>query len=279
MSRLSPGTGANPKERKGRDPEGAAVASNFQLEYLEDLLDILVANYNGTPHSSLGYRTPLEQFDFLASREPGLIRIADAGEVTRLLCARKTCRVLATKSGTQVRINFHNSEYSAEWLKSRRDLFGEYVDAYLEDDYDARFVTVSYRGQILGSLRASPPWHQSPHSLYMRAAIKGLAKKKILSLSSLDDPIAQLCEQAERQPDGKMKVHPAYLEARRVYAHFAEKVDAVTASAAAVGTPEAAPSAGDRRARGPHKTVASSSPASLKSPTTRRKAINTGKMQ
>ncbi len=281
MSRLSPGTGANPKERRGRDPEGAAAASNFQFEYLEDLLDVLVANYNGTPHSGLGYRTPLEQFAFLANREPGLIRTADAGEVSRLLSARRTCRVLATKSGTKVHINFQNAEYSAEWLKSRRDLFGEYVDAYLEDDYDARFVTVSYRSQILGRLRASPPWHQSPHTLYMRTAIKGLAKKRLISLSSLDDPITQLCEQAEREPDGKMKVHPAYLEARRVFAHFAGKMDVAAAPSAVTTAPGAASSADGRRtpaAVANEPAVSCSLPPSS-SPITRRKAINTGQKQ
>lgn len=277
MSRLSPGTGANPKERRGRDPEGAAVASNFQFEYLEDLLDILVANYNGTPHSSLGYRTPLEQFAFLARREPGLIRTADAGEVSRLLCARKKCRVLALKSGTKVHINFHNAEYSAEWLKSRRDLFHEYVDVFLEDDYDARFVSVSYRGQILGSLRASPPWHQSPHTLYMRTAIKGLAQKKLISLLSLDDPVTQLCEQAEREPMGKLKVHPAYLEARRVFAHFAGKLD-VAATPSVTAAPGAPPSAEGHRTRGTvaNETAASSSSAPSSSLITRRQAINTG---
>lgn len=274
MSRLSPGTGANPKERRGRDPEGAAIASNFQLEYLEDLLDVLVANYNGTPHSSLT-RTPLEQFAFLAKRDPGLIRTADDGEVARVLSARKPCRILATQAGTKVHINFHNAVYSAEWLRSRRDLFGEYVDAYLEDDYDARFISISLRGQILGRLRALPPWHQSPHTLYMRSAIKGLADRKLISLSSIDDPVVQLCELAEREPGGKMKVHPAYLEARRVFSHLAARQDApttlVTAANEAVTSSDGCRT-GDAMA---NKAVASSVPEASASPFSRRKAINT----
>lgn len=281
MSRLSPGTGANPKERKGRDPEGAAAESNFQFEYLEDLLDILVANYNGMPHSNLGLRSPLEQFAFLAKKEPDLIRNADAGEVSRLLSARKTCRVLATQSGAKVHINFHNAVYSAEWLKSRRDLFGEYVDVYLEDDYDARFVTVSYRSQILGTLRASPPWHQSPHTLYMRVAIKGLAKRRLIALSSFDDPIVQLCELAEQEPDGKLKVHPAYLEARRVFEHFAGKMnfaskppDVATASATVQG-------AGIRQTPGAtgSETSTATAPSSSSPAIGRRMAIVTSRKQ
>ncbi|MEG4891929.1 hypothetical protein QUA94_35185 [Microcoleus sp. F8-D2] len=278
MTRLAPGTGASPKERKGRDPEGAAVKSNFQLEYLEDLLDILVANYNGTPHSKLGYRSPLEQFAFLASQEPDLLRTADPGEVSRLLSARKLCRVISSHSGARVHINFGNAEYSAEWLKSRRDLFSEYVEIYLEDDHDARFVTVSHRGQILGTLRAAPPWHQSPHTLYMRSAIKTLHKKRIIHLTSLDDPIVQLCEQAEKSPGGKLKVHPAYLEARRVFAHIAAQASLSsnilggTASPAVAQETQGFP-AHDHQANERSRTTES---APVNREVTRRKAINTG---
>jgi len=275
MSRMSTGTGANPGERKGRDPEAAAAASNFQFEHLEDLLDVLVANYNGTPHSSLGYRSPLEQFEFLARQDPGLIRVADPGEVTRLLCARKRCRVLATKSGNNVHINFQNAEYSAEWLKTRRDLFGEYLDAYLEDDYDARFVTVSYQGHILGSLHALPPWHQTPHTTYMRSAIKGLAAKRLIFLSSNEDPVAQLCEMAERETHGKLKVHPAYLEARRVFQHFAARPDAMNEPVEATGNAPTQAQKSRRRATSPPVPPSNSTPST--SPAfTRRKAINTG---
>lgn len=278
MSRLSPGTGASPKERKGRDPEDAAAKSNFQFEYLEDLLDILVANYNGVPHSKLGYRSPLEQFAFLAHREPDLIRTADAGEVSRLLSARRLCRVIHRQSGARVHINFSNAEYSAEWLKSRRDLFDEYVEVYLEDDYDARFVTVSHRGQILGILRAAPPWHQSPHTLYMRSAIKSLHQKRIIHLASLDDPIVQLCEQAEQSPEGKLKVHPAYLEARRVFKHFADIGNLSSKILGGSASPAGAPETLQFRTRDhlvkERSGAADSLPA--KREVTRRKAINTG---
>lgn len=278
MSKLSAGTGASPKERKGRDPEGAAATSNFQFEYLEDLLDILVANYNGAPHSKLGYRSPLEQFAFLASKEPDLVRTADAGEVSRMLSARKRCRIISSQSGARVHINFHNAEYSAEWLKSRRDLFNEYVEAYLEDDYDARFVTVSYHGQILGSLRAAPPWHQSPHTLYMRTAIKGLHKRRIIHLASIEDPIVQLCEQAEKSPGGKLKVHPAYLEARRVFEHFAGKGSLSSGIMTRGTAPAAAQEATGFSMEGqvdnePSGAAASAPPERQVS---RRKAINTG---
>ena len=63
--RLATTTGSAPKDKQGSDPDAAAQTSRFQLEYAEELLDTLVANYNATPHSGLGYRSPLDQLDQL----------------------------------------------------------------------------------------------------------------------------------------------------------------------------------------------------------------------
>ncbi|CAN7765087.1 hypothetical protein LJR039_007269 [Pseudorhodoferax sp. LjRoot39] len=68
LNRLSNSTGSKPDDKGGRDPDAIAVASEFQLPYLEELLASLIANYNATPHSSLGYRSPLQMLDFLHAR-------------------------------------------------------------------------------------------------------------------------------------------------------------------------------------------------------------------
>ena len=90
FQRLTNTTGGNPKGKNGRDPEAVAVNSRFQVEYAEDMLDILIANYNATEHPSLGGRSPLEYLDFLSSR-PGApdLRYADSSEVQRILSYRK----------------------------------------------------------------------------------------------------------------------------------------------------------------------------------------------
>lgn len=75
--KLSTTTGSNPKEKKGSNPDVAAKEKNFQLEYAEELLDTLIANYNAKPHTGLGSRTPLEQLDFLTLRRSAPLRIAD----------------------------------------------------------------------------------------------------------------------------------------------------------------------------------------------------------
>lgn len=228
LHKLSPSTGSKPADRRYRKPEAAAQETFFQLEYLEDLLDVVISNYNATPHTGLGMRSPLRQLEYLCSKPDVLVRQADPGEVRRLLCPRKRCIVHASEvSKTGAYVNFFNARYSAQWLRNRMDLAGDYVWIYLEDDMDARYVTAStLSGTILGGLKALPPWHLSPHTLYMRSAIRSLDSRKIIHLSKYVDPIHELVRAAEENPDKKLAAHPAYLESRRVFAAFANRMQA-----------------------------------------------------
>lgn len=227
LHKLSASTGSKPSERKGRDPEKAAVESNFQLEYLEELLDVTIANYNSTPHSSLSHRSPLKQLEYLCSRPGVVLRHADAGEVARLLCPRKLCVVHASgKAKTGAFVIFSNASYSSSWLQARPDLVGEEIWVFLENDWDARFATASTQsGVLLGPLKARPPWNHSPHTLYMRSAIRALDAKKIIHLSKNVDPIDVLVQTAESGDDRKLATHPAYLDARRVFQEFAKRFE------------------------------------------------------
>ena len=222
--RLSPTTGSSPKDKQGRNPDIAAKETQFQLEYAEEMLDTMIANYNATPHSGLGYRSPLDQLDFLVAQGAIPIRVADPGEVRRMVGVRKLCTLLGgIDSGRRPHFNFANARYSAEWLCLRTDLIGKNLWLHIEDEDDARYASVSTtQGLFLGAVRAAPPWHQTPHTLYIRQAIRALHKRRLMHLSSHCDAIEELVRYAESSPDNKLPAHPAYLEARRVLQIHAE---------------------------------------------------------
>lgn len=226
--RLSTTTGSKPSDKQGADPDQAAAETQFQLEYAEELLDTLIANYNARPHSGLGWRSPLAQLDFLTEREPERIRQADADEVRRMVGIRKLCTLKGgISSGRRPYFNFANARYSAEWLVLRTDLLGKLLWLHLEDEDDARFVSVSTtHGEFLGIVRAAPPWHRSPHTLYMRQSIRTLEKRRALHLSAHCDAIEELIRYAEGAQGKKLPPHPAYLEARRVLKQHAEALAA-----------------------------------------------------
>lgn len=241
--KLAATTGSSPSYRPG-DPVAAADATQFQLEYAEELLDVLIANYNATPHSGLGWRTPLDQFDFLSRREGAALRTADAGAVRRMVGVRKLCTVLGgVRTGRRPYFNFANARYSAEWLCLRTDLVGQPLWLHIEDEDDARWASVSTpQGLFLGQVRAAPPWHLTPHTLYMRQAIRALDKRRLLHLSSRCDAVEELVRYAESSPDGKLPAHPAYLEARRVLSAHAREL-AATATPAPSPEPQPTPAA------------------------------------
>lgn len=224
--KLSVTTGSSPKDKHGADPDEAAHATQFQLEYAEELLDTLIANYNATPHSGLGYRSPLAQLDFLTSRHPEQIRQADPEQVGRMVGIRKLCTVMGGVSkGRRPYFNFANARYSAEWLCLRTDLVGKNLWLHIENEDDARWATVSTQsGEFLGAVRAAPPWHLTPHTLYIRQSIRSLDKRRLIQLSSQCDAVEELVRYAESSENKKLQPHPAYLEARRVLQMHAERL-------------------------------------------------------
>ena len=121
--------------------------------------------------------------------------------------------------------NFAGASYSAEWLRLRTDLIGKLLWLHIDDENDARVATVSsQRGEYLGTVRAAPPWHRSPHTLYMRRAIRALDKNRRLHLSTQCDAVEELIRYAESSEGKKLAPHPAYLEARRVLQQYAEQL-------------------------------------------------------
>jgi hypothetical protein len=225
FQKLSNTTGSKPSEKKGRDPDKVALTSQFQLEYAEELLDVLIANYNATPHSGLGHRSPLDYLQFISSRKDIVLRRADAKSVQGILVYRKKCRVNGSlKDGRKPYVNFIDARYTNETLQQRFDLINNCICVvnHLEDD--ARVVQAStLDGQILGILRASPPWHKLPHSLRVRRAIKALLRKEKFLVASYGDATEAFIEYCESQACRKLPVHPIYLETRRILAQQANQ--------------------------------------------------------
>lgn len=224
FQRLTNTTGGSPKGKQGRDPEKIAVNSRFQVEYAEDLLDALIANYNASEHSNLGGRSPLEYLDFITSR-PGspALRYADTEGIQRFLSFRKLCTVRGSLTkGRQPYVNFSNAAHQGEVLSQRFDLIGQKIWVENHIECDAR-VALAYTldGASLGVLRAARPWHKTPHSLEVRSGIIAFFRRKHFNLLAEGDAI-QAFHQFCVEHRGELPVHPMYLESLRILAQYAE---------------------------------------------------------
>jgi len=222
--RMTNTTGSKPADKKGRDPAAVAINSQFQIEYAEELLDVLIANYNATPHTALGNRSPLQYLGFVASRGDLELRYADPNSVQSILSYRKKCIVRGgVAEGRRPYVNFEGARYSGETLAQRHDLVGRYVWVVNHFEDDARVAEAStLDGLSLGILRAAPPWHKLPHSIAVRRAIKSCVRQRMFSIASGADAVEVFLDFSEQQKGRKLPVHPAYLEARRILVQEAE---------------------------------------------------------
>lgn len=224
FQRMSNTTGAKSQDRKGRKPEEVALASQFQYEYAEELIHVLTANYNATPHSGIGGRTPLEYASFLYQHSLPLCQ-ADPSIIEALLSVRKRCPVRGgAQTGRLPFVEFHHARYTNEVLQNRHDLVGSEIWVVCHKEYDARIALASTLDGIrLGVLRAAPPWHASPHSLSVRAAICQANKRGQFALPAGCDGIETFMQYVEGQAHNKLPVHPSYLEARQILIMAAEQ--------------------------------------------------------
>lgn len=222
--RMTNTTGSKAADKKGRDPDTVAINSQFQIEYAEELLDVLIANYNATPHTALGNRSPLQYLKFVASRGDIKLLYADPNSVQSILSFRKKCIVRGgVAEGRRPYVNFEGARYSGETLGQRHDLVGSYIWVVNHFEDDARVAESStLDGLSLDILRAAPPWHKLPHSLTVRRAINSCVRQRMFSIASGADAIETFLDFCEQQKDKKLPIHPAYLEARRILVHEAE---------------------------------------------------------
>ncbi|MDR6476200.1 hypothetical protein J2778_003700 [Paraburkholderia graminis] len=220
FQRMSNTTGSKPQDRKGREPEVVALASRFQYEYAEELLDILIANYNASPHKGIGGRTPLAYAGFLHRHSDQAFRSADPTVIEAMFSVRKRCVVRGgAQKGRAPFVEFYYGRYSNEVLHSRQDLVGSHIWVICNKEDDCRVVNGStLDGMSLGVLRAAPPWNVSPHSLSVRAAICQASSRGQFSLPAGGDAVEVFLHYVESHPHKRLPVHPAYIEARRILA-------------------------------------------------------------
>jgi hypothetical protein len=220
FQRLSNTTGAKAQDRKGREPEGVALASRFQYEYAEELLGVLIANYNATPHRGIGNRTPLQYAAFLRQHSGAPLRRVDPVAMDALFSVRKRCVVRGGAAvGRAPYVTFHYGRYSNEVLHNRQDLVGTEIWVVCHQEDDCRVALAStLDGVPLGVLRAAPPWNFSPHSLAVRAAICRACARGQFDMPPGGDAIEAFIQYVETHAHKKLPVHPAYLEARRILA-------------------------------------------------------------
>lgn len=191
--RLPGTTGSDPKsiEKALSDPNGDATLL-VELNELEDMIEVLIGDYNGEPHGGVSNRTPLEAMTQLLARDRGYLRTLPR-VMRQNLCLLQEARVVTIKgsiaTGVRPHINFLEVRYTSDILSSSPGLIGKKLRIYF-DVRDIRSVKAFFEdGAELGVLTAARPWCYTPHSVRVRQEIFRLKRKRKLNYRDGDDPV------------------------------------------------------------------------------------------
>ncbi|MEJ8827502.1 Mu transposase C-terminal domain-containing protein [Variovorax humicola] len=199
LSRRLPGAlpgraGAQTALKRLRDPQDT-MRLIVTTQELEELLDLTVWNYHGTPHSGLGGLTPLEMMQrhvLGIGREPVRLRLIPQPlrEHPELLHDPVLCRVHGNLGrGERPYISFFHVRYTSEWLARRSGLIGQRLRIHY-DERDLRRLRASTEdGQVLDDLLASGAWRYEPHSLMVRQEVFKAKRRRQLEFGAGDNPI------------------------------------------------------------------------------------------
>jgi hypothetical protein len=190
--RLTGTTGNKPQDihRALGDP-GSDISLLIRLDELEDLIDVLICDYNGETHDGLGGRTPLEAVRWFLERDNQDLRtLARAHRDGVLLRDSRTVTIRGQpKTGVRPYINFSGARYSSDVLSSNAALLGKKLRIHF-DSKDLRRVRAYFEnGDELGFLMAGRPWCFTAHSLRTRKEILRLRARGKLRYRDGDDAV------------------------------------------------------------------------------------------
>lgn len=195
------GTGATDIRRRLSDP-GDNTELFVTFEELEELLDVTIANYNGTDHSGLPGRSPLEAMRHFLATQSTPLRPLPEQRRRNLFMMQPAYRCMVRgnkKRGVRPHINFYGACYSSTILGQGANLVGTDILIYF-DPQDLRFVQAFLpNGAELGPLQANAPWHRTAHSLRLRREILRLKRANELTYGDADDPVAAYLESKRKK--------------------------------------------------------------------------------
>lgn len=190
--RLPSTTGSSPTDPRRQDPEKAAASLHITLEHMQELTDVAIAQYNGTPHSGIGGRTPLEYLRYFTDRDDFLVRTLSENQQSSLtLLNFSVARVVRgnLKKGTAPYVEFAGVRYRSDILVRTPELIGTRVDLSVTPDDCRSIVAYLPDGSEFGSLIAHGFWGRTPHTMEMREAILTLKNKRLIFYTEEQDPV------------------------------------------------------------------------------------------
>lgn len=166
-------------ERRVRISNFGPNDAPIQLHLLEELLGVIIANYNATPHPALGHLTPLQflqmhkrrAFDFVSHSETAS---HDADDMASVLVKLRVCG--DRKRGVVPHLNYMYVRYRCPELDQRWELVNKTVLARISRRDLRSFIVMRSATTPMFRVRAAAPWNSAIHDETTRSMIMRWAK-------------------------------------------------------------------------------------------------------
>ena len=202
-SRLPGYTGSNPQDlRRALSDPKSNLRLILSLSELEQVLEVALARYNGTPHSGLNSRTPLEAMH-LAVRGRGELLQWLPELKRRTLCLMQSPTLMRVRGylaqGRRGHVNFHGVRYTNDVLAASAVFLGKQLRCYYNNQ-DLRTIRAFLPdGTEIGLLKAQGMWGEIVHDLKLRKEIMKLRGKKRLAHALSEQFLEQWIEEKRKQ--------------------------------------------------------------------------------
>jgi len=177
-------TGSGSTDPRRKSPEKSAIRYEIQLEDLELITDITIANYNATTHTALHGRSPLDYIRSQINSGRNLPRYTPQKSIDGLALFERDYNVTIranSAQGHRPRIKFLGVRYTGDAIETRSDLTGK-AALFRVDIRDIRTGKLFLEdGSCLGEIQAEAAWMTLPHSIQIRRAINKLIKQNRLA--------------------------------------------------------------------------------------------------
>ncbi len=201
--RLSITTGSNSKSTERLNPGKKALEKAVSFEQICELLEVLIAQYNNTPHSGLNGLTPLECLERRVKQSGLMPSIADAEmlkTVEKLDYVNEERTVRGGKNGRRPYIHYMNADYRCPELSTTGMYLGKNVQLLINPKDISQIEAYDETGKYIGLLKARGEYGTTSHSLKTRKLAEELARERKISKSNpFYKPISQLEDHLDEQ--------------------------------------------------------------------------------
>lgn len=199
--RLPSTTGSNPLDPIRNDAEKKAIKFAISYELVEELSDVVIANYNAKPHDSNNGFTPLEIFKNRLEQGYTINQLPEEqrNEINLfpLVMVRKVNGNI--NAGRRPYIVFKGSRYSSPELNNDFSLVNEKLKLLINTEDLRTIEAFRSDGTSYGILTAAGQWGTTPHSLKFKDAMNKFKRKRYFSYTEYDDPMDKFQEFLETQ--------------------------------------------------------------------------------